>query len=271
MNTYTIETPTLDTLTDFFALHPDPLDVAQRLPILRDNLAAGRVRLENLLILRSERGIEGTALISAAPQVPIFPRFRPDVTPAAMTALACALRDRAEPERKLLLQDDLAPLQHADAVLVAGWVRDAPVHVMYETDLQARSYPLVPDAVEGGDDLRQRPDIAALLETLGHSDWEWAEGWTLVALPGTDGQPVALGAFGPSGRPGWANLNMIGVHPSARSQGLGTRLHAHLLARAAESLAMHGGGTEQGNHAMRRIFENNGSRHVATQMYFRPG
>ena len=45
MNTYTIETPTLDTLADFFALHPDPQDVAKRLPILRGNVAAGRVRL----------------------------------------------------------------------------------------------------------------------------------------------------------------------------------------------------------------------------------
>lgn len=269
MNTYTIQTPTLDTLTDFFALHPDPLDVAQRLPILRDNLAAGRVRLENVLILRSERGIEGTALISATPQVPIFPRFRPDVAPVGMTTLARALHGRAEPERKLLLQDDLAPLDAAP-VEAAGWVLDDE-QVMYDTDLQARSYPLAPDAVEGGDELRQRPEVAVLLDTLGHADWEWAEGWTLVALPDTAGQPVALGAFGPSNRPGWANLNMIGVHPGARGQGHGTRLHAHLLARAAESFTMHGGGTEAQNHAMRRIFAKNGSRHVATQMYFRPG
>lgn len=268
MNTYTIETPTLASLADFFALHPDPEDVAKRLPILRDNIAAGRVRLENVLILRSERGIEGTALVSAAPQVPIFPRFRPDVTPEAVRTLARALRERAEPQRVLLLQNDLAPLDAAP-VEAAGWVLDDE-QASYETDLQSRSYPLAPGASEGGDDLRQRPEVAALLDTLGHSDWEWAEGWTLVALPGADGQPVALGAFGPSTRPGWANLNMIGVHPGARGQGHGTRLHAHLLARAAESFAMHGGGTEAENHAMRRIFEKNGSRHTATQMYFRP-
>ncbi|KEF35019.1 hypothetical protein RDMS_04270 [Deinococcus sp. RL] len=269
MNTYTIETPTLGTLTDFFALHPDPVDVARRLPILRENIASGRVRLENVLILRSERGVEGTALISAAPQVPVFPRFRPDVMPEGVTALALALRDRAEPGRELVLQDDLAPLDAAP-VEAAGWVLQDE-HVMYETDLQARSYPLVPDAVEGGAELREQHDIAALMSTLGHPDWEWAEGWTLVALPGADGHPIALGAFGPSGRPGWANLNMMGVHPAARGQGYGTRLHAHLLARAAESFTRHGGGTEAENHAMRRIFEKSGSRHVSTQMYFRPG
>ncbi|MFD1732817.1 hypothetical protein ACFSC4_22705 [Deinococcus malanensis] len=42
-----------------------------------------------------------------------------------------------------------------------------------------------------------------------------------------------------------------------------------MLARAAERFTMHGGGTEQGNHPMRRIYEKNGSRQDAVQMYFR--
>ncbi|GGO40929.1 GNAT family N-acetyltransferase [Deinococcus humi] len=145
----------------------------------------------------------------------------------------------------------------------------APVHVTYETDLRARAYPLVPGAVEGGQELRQRPEIAALLGALGHSDWDCAEGWTLVALPDTARQPVALGAFGPSNRPGWVNVNMLGVHPGSRGQGYGTRLHAHLLARAAERFVMHGGATEAENQPMRRIFEKHGSRHDATQLSFR--
>ncbi|MCP2015696.1 GNAT superfamily N-acetyltransferase [Deinococcus sp. HSC-46F16] len=265
MNTYTIETPTLDTLADFFALHPDPQDVAKRLPILRQNVAAGRVRLENLLILRSERGIEGTALISAAPQVPVFPRFRPDVMPEGVTALALALRDRAEPERKLLLQDNLAPLRAAP-VEGAGWVLDEE-HVMYETDLRARTFVPDPQARSVTPD---DPAVRVLLGALGRAGFELREGWHLVVLPDTSGQPVALGAFGPSGRPEWASLDQIGVHPSARGQGLGTRLHAHLLARAAEQFTMHAGGTGADNHAMRRILASNGSRHVATQMYFRP-
>ncbi|BDP42358.1 hypothetical protein DAETH_23270 [Deinococcus aetherius] len=94
--------------------------MAKRLPVLRGNIEAGRVRLENILILRSERGVEGTALLSAAPHVPVFPRFHPGVTPDALTVLARALRERAEPERVLLLQDDQAPLNR-EAVEAAGW------------------------------------------------------------------------------------------------------------------------------------------------------
>nr|WP_280527639.1 GNAT family N-acetyltransferase [Deinococcus humi] len=78
-----------------------------------------------------------------------------------------------------------------------------------------------------------------------------------------------MGAFGPSNRPGWVNVNMLGVHPGSRGQGYGTRLHAHLLARAAERFVMHGGATEAENQPMRRIFEKHGSRHDATQLSFR--
>lgn len=268
MNTYTLEPLTPDTLADAYALHPDREEAARLLAGLRERVAAGGLRPDQFLILRSGRGVEGVALIPSAVRVPVFPRFRPDVTPEGMTLLARAIRERGGPGRTLLLQDDLAPL-NAGAVLGAGWVGDAPVHVMYETDLRARPYPLAHGAVEGGDELRRRPDVSALLEVLGQSGWEGSEGWTLVALPGDDGRPVALGAFGSSTRPGWASLNMIGVHPEARGQGHGSRLHAHLLARAAEHFTHHGGGTEADNLAMRRVFEKSGCRHVATQMYFR--
>ncbi|CAM3930146.1 GNAT family N-acetyltransferase [Deinococcus marmoris] len=268
MNTYSIHTLTLHTLADAFALDPDREEAERRLTALRARIAEGKAAPEQFLILRSERGVEGIASLAAPAQVPVFPHFRPDVGPGGITVLARAIREHAGLKRKLLLQDSLAPLD-AEAVLAAGWVSDAPVQVMYETDLRARAYPLVPGAVEGGDELRQRPEIAALMGALGHSDWEWAEGWTLVALADTAEKPVALGACGPSNRPGWANLNMLGVHLEARGQGYGTRLHAHLLARAAEHFVMHGGSTEAENQPMRRIFEKHGSRHDATQMSFR--
>lgn len=93
----------------------------------------------------------------------------------------------------------------------------------------------------------------------------------MIALPGAGGLPVALGAVGPGGRPDTAGLDLIGALPQARGQGLGTRLHAHLLALAAQRSAYHSGGTEAENSAMRRIFEKHGSRLVATQMYFVTG
>lgn len=218
--------------------------------------------------MRSERGVEGVASLAAPPPVPVFPRFRPDVAPEGITALARAIREHGGPKRTLRLQDTLAPLD-AEAVFAAGRVSDAPVHVMYETDLHARTYLLVPKAVEGEEELRQRPQIAGLVDLLGHADWAFMNGWRLVALPGAAGRLVAPGAYGPSNRPGWANLNMLGVHPDARGLGHGTRLHTHLLARAGERFTRHGGGTEQDNHAMRRIYEKNGSRQAAVQMYFR--
>lgn len=264
MNTYTVEPPTLDTLSDFFALHPDPADAAKRLPILRENLAAGRVRLENVLILHSERGVEGTVLISGPVQVPAFPRFRPDTPPEGITALAQALREKVGPERLLVLQDDQAPL-NAEAVEAAGWVLDDH-QALYQTDLHAHAYARDPQAreVEAHD-----PEIAALLDSLGRADFQLREGWTFLALSDESAQPVALGAAGPSGRPDWASVDLIGVLPGARGRGLGTRLHAYLLALAAERHSHHGGSTRADNHAMRRIYAKNGSQLVATQLYFR--
>lgn len=267
MNTYTIETPTLDTLSDFFALHPDPADVARRLPVLRENIEAGRVLLENLLILRSDRGIEGTALIAQAVQVPVFPRFRPDVAPEGMTALARAIHIRTGPEHRLVLQDDQAPL-NAAAIEAAGWVLDDH-QPQYQTDLHARPYRRDPQAVEGGADWLDRPEVQALLQAQGETDYELGGRERLVRLPGGEGL-AAFGKIGSSGRPGYANIHLIGVLPGARGRGLGTRLHEHLLALAAEEHTHHGGSTRADNHAMRRIYAKNGSELVATHLYFRP-
>ncbi|GGL13890.1 GNAT family N-acetyltransferase [Deinococcus radiotolerans] len=269
--TYITESPTLDTLPDIYALHADLAERNRLLSVLRENLAAGRNRLENLLILRSDRGIEGTALVSPAVQVPYFPRLRPDVTEEAMTLLARTLRDRAESERRLILQNDLAPL-HREAVEAAGW-QYSSTEVAYDTDLTARTYALDPRAQEGDESMLLRPDVQALIHALGSQLQQFSggfrDGWTVVALPGDEvGEPLlALGAYGPA-KPGYGGVDMIGVHPQARGQGLGTRLNAHLLARLAERFTQHGGLTSADNHAMRRILQKNGSRHTATQMYF---
>ncbi|WP_412029791.1 GNAT family N-acetyltransferase [Deinococcus yunweiensis] len=61
-------------------------------------------------------------------------------------------------------------------------------------------------------------------------------------------------------------MDKIGVRPERRRQGLGTRLHRHLLARLSEQ---HGRLTSVDNHDMRRIFDHSGSQHVGTQRYFR--
>ncbi|EYB68696.1 hypothetical protein DEIPH_ctg017orf0027 [Deinococcus phoenicis] len=266
MTPYTVQPATPETLADLYALYSDPADVAKRLPTLRENIAAGRVSLDRILFLRSARGVEGTVLLPGPVRVPAFPRFRPDVPADAMTAFAKAIREKVEPKRLLVLQDDLAPL-NALALEAAGWVLDDQ-QVMYETDLRARSYRLDPGAVEGSADWLSRPEVRALLDAEGHIDYELAEDATMVALE-DEGRLAAFGTVSPSGRTGCANIHLIGVLPQLRGKGLGTRLHEHLLALAAGQFTHHGGTTGTENLPMRRIYEKNGSRPTVTQMYFK--
>ncbi|OLV18110.1 GNAT family N-acetyltransferase [Deinococcus marmoris] len=266
MNTFTVQPATAETLPDLVALIVDREDAAGRLTFLRERLAGGQLKLENTLILRSDKGVEGHALINTVPQIPVFPNLRADVPEEAVIALAQAILAQAGPEQRLLLDDNLAPLQAAPFE-AAGWVLDSR-HVIYETDLRARTYPLDPQAQTVDAD---QPEIRELLKQLGQPDLEVSDGWTLIALPGADGLTAALGAVGPGGRPDTASINLIGVLPPSRGQGLGTRLHAHLLALAARQFATHAGGTEAENAAMRRVFDKHGSRLAATQMYFVQG
>ncbi|GGO28894.1 GNAT family N-acetyltransferase [Deinococcus humi] len=263
MNTFTVQPATAETLSDLVALVTDREDAARRLSILRERLAGGQLLLERTLILRSEWGVEGHVLINAIPRIPIIPHLRADVPEAGVVALAHVIREHAEPEQQLLLTDALAPLDAAP-LEAAGWVLDSQ-HVIYETELRAQSYPLDLHAQTVDPD---RSGIRGLLEELGQPDLELSQGWTLIALPGGNGSPVALGAVGPGGRPGSASINLIGVLPQGRGQGMGTRLHAHLMALAAQNFGRHDGGTEADNAAMRRIFDKHGSRQMATQLYF---
>lgn len=266
MTPYTTEPATPATLTDFFALVPDPAEAARRQAALRANLEAGRVRLGDLLILRSPRGVEGTVQVPRVEAVPLFPALRPDVRPEGVTLLMRTLWERAEPQRRLVLQESLAPLDAAPA-LAAGWVFDEE-YLMYTTDLRARPFPRDPQAVIGDAAWLALPEVQALLAADGNTDYELGEGDRLVALQDA-GELQAFGKVGPSGRPDWAGVHMIGVRPEARGRGLGARLHAHLLALAAEDFAWHGGGTGAENHAMRRVFEKSGSVLTELQVYFR--
>ncbi|QFP76594.1 GNAT family N-acetyltransferase [Deinococcus sp. AJ005] len=266
MNTFTVQPATAETLPDLVALIADREDAARRLNFMRERLAVGQFKLENTLILRLGRGVEGHALINAVPQIPVFPNLRADVFEEAVIALGGAILEGAGPGQGLILDDNLAPLQAAPFE-AAGWVLDSR-HVMYETDLRARTYPLDSQAQTVDAD---QPEIRELLKRLGQPDLELSVGWILIVLPGADGLTAALGAVGPGGRLDTASINLLGVLPPFRGQGLGTRLHAHLLALAAQQFATHAGGTEAENAAMRRIFDKHGSRLAATQMYFVQG
>lgn len=270
MSTSTIETPTLETLADSLALIPDPAERARRLEVMQGSVAAGRLLLENIYILRSPRGVEGSAVIPLAAPVPVFPRVRQGVPDEAFGLLLSTLRERSTPGRRLILQDDVAPLRR-DVAEAAGWAYDSS-DVSYETDLKARSYSAAPFAWEGDETLLEHPEVQGLLDALGKPDLAFhggfRDGWAVVALRVAEERPlVALGAYGPA-KPGFGGVDMIGVHPEHRGRGLGTRLFTHLLARLAPAFDSHGGLTSVENHAMRRIFQGAGSRHTATHLVF---
>jgi len=111
-------------------------------------------------------------------------------------------------------------------------------------------------------------DVQALLEALDRKTLALQEGWNLFGLPGADGVLAALAACGPA-RPGTGGIDLIGVHPAQRGQGLGKRLHGHLLTHLAAQFPEHGGITGADNHPMRRVFAGGGSQHTHTQLYFR--
>lgn len=270
MNTsteYHIEHGTLATLPDAYALHTDREDAQRRLERFRARMAAGKARPEAFIFLRSGRGMEAVVLVGDKPRVPMFSHTRNDAAAAGLEQFYRYLRQHA-PERLLVLDSNYTLLDAVPAQ-AAGWRLSEGEHLIYETDLRTRHWALAPEAQEGGPELLQRPDVAALLAELGQADWQPPAGWQVVVLPGADGQPAALGGVGPRDHAPTINISLIGVRPDQRGQGLGQRLHAHLLARAAELHDRHMGGTEASNAAMIRIFEANGSRLMARQLYLK--
>ncbi len=120
MDTFTVQPVTAETLPDLVALIVDREDAARRLNFMRERLAGGQLKLENTLILRSERGVEGHALINAVPQIPVFPHLRSDAPEEAVKALACAILDRVGPGQQLFLDSNLAPFRLRRSRLPGG-------------------------------------------------------------------------------------------------------------------------------------------------------
>ena len=264
MNTFSLETLTADTLADAYALHPDPAQVPELLEGARTRIAAGQLRPEQFLVLRSGRGVEATLLVPANARAPLFPRYRAETPPDILTDFFRLLRQKA-PGRTLLLDDSLVTLR-PDEALAAGWMLDS-TNVTYQTDLSTVTAAPDPAAQPLAD--VSGAEAQALLAALDRADLDLEEEDTLLGLRDGAGQLVGLGLVAPSNRPGWANLDLIGVQPDLRGRGYGQRLHAQMLRRAALSFTHHGGQTDAENHAMRRIYERNGSRHTGTQLYFR--
>ncbi|MBZ9752383.1 GNAT family N-acetyltransferase [Deinococcus sp. HMF7604] len=257
MTDWTIEPARPEALHEVVALLPDPAEAERRLSLLRENVAAGRTHPEQFQLLRSARGLEGVCLLPTPAHIPLLPRLQAGVPRAAAQAFLAHLRRQATPGRQLILDDTLAPLGR-EAAQAAGWQFQEEA-VFYTTDLRARTWPADPQAQRLGPEALTRPDVQRLLAALDRADLSLKEGWVLVALSDAAGHLTALGATGSGGRPSTASIDLIGVHPAARGQGLGRRLHAHLLALASHTFTGHMGATWADNHAMIRIFEGHGA------------
>ncbi|MBZ9715169.1 GNAT family N-acetyltransferase [Deinococcus multiflagellatus] len=265
MNDWTIETARPDALHETVALLPDRADAERRLEIIRGNVAAGRLRPEQVQLLRSPRGLEGVCIIPTAPHIPLLPRLRADVPEPAAQAFLAHLRAQVT-DRRLILDSTQGPLC-LGAAQAAGWHFEEEA-VVYTTDLTAGRWSLDPQAQLLDHAAVALPEVQALLGALNRAAFALPDGWTLVGLPDASGALAALGATGPGGRPGTASIDLIGVHPGARGQGLGRRLHAHLLALAARDFSDHAGATDANNHPMRRIFEGHGAVLAQQQLIF---
>ena len=76
LNSVTILPATPDTLTDLYALHPDPLETARLLETYRGRVQRGEAHLSDTLILRTPRGVEGAVTFGPAPHPYVFPHVR---------------------------------------------------------------------------------------------------------------------------------------------------------------------------------------------------
>jgi GNAT superfamily N-acetyltransferase len=100
---------------------------------------------------------------------------------------------------------------------------------------------------------------------------------SLWRIPHLDGAPAGI-SFAQAARPraDTGSMAYVGLLPEHRGKGLGRRLHAHALASLrAAGMRSYEDATAAGNHAMRRVFEQNGCEPAGTSRLYvlppRPG
>ena len=273
MTPHTFDHATPDTLDAYIAFREiqNPED-------FRARLADGRLTYEGLCQMYSGRGLE--AVWTHGPSPFIFPGVRLDLEPAGLEAFALHLAQTA-PDKRVILNEGMAPTDAAPWE-AAGWVLD--VHsVMAQTDLTARIWPLdprvqerpmagllAPDLLELYAELVKAGKIGDRDETdpaIAFADDVQDEEKRLFTL--MDGEQVAAAAVLIPDQRG-AGVHMLGVRPDRRGAGLGLALQVHLLAVAAQDHSKHMGATDYTNHAMRRIFERNGSVLSEQKQFIQP-
>lgn len=273
---YTFDHVTPHTLDTYMAFRnvQNPEDFHAR-------LADGRLSYEGLRQMHSERGLEAAWGHGASPVV--FPQVCASLEPAGLASLAEHLAQTA-PDKRIILNEGMAPTA-AGPWEAAGWVLDEHA-LIAATDLSTRSWPLDPRVQERAMSELLAPDLLELyaelvtVGTIGSTEETdpaiafkndlYDEEKRLFVLM-EEGMALGAALITPAPPALGRGIHMLGVRPGRRGQGLGLALHAHLLATAAQTHSKHGGSTDWSNHAMRHIFERNGSVLTEQKQFVWPG
>lgn len=249
---------------------------------LWQRVESGQLSYRNLYVLKSGRGVEAAFALGKAPVLVL--RARHDLPGAGQQVLAAQLETLEEVGRKTLILDSRLCSLDAEVFLRRGWSLESD-SVLYTTDLKAQHHAPDPAVIERPVTDLLSPELRRLYVHLLQADPTIGDtgtadpqaalgdavndgGQRLFVVPDGAGEVIAAATLGLGPR-GEASIHMVGVTPERRGQGLGARLHAHLLHEAASVSSTHMGGTDAANTAMIRIFERNGALQQSRQRQFR--
>lgn len=265
---------TADTLAEFLSINMPP----DMLASVEQQLASGELKHEQMYIFGCDGSPEAAFTLTPAPIV--VPRIKSDITEPHLSHFAQMLGEMLKDEEKIVIIDNNLAEINIAAFTEAGW--NIQGHdKMYETDLTRGEWKLDSEVVELGANellssemLNFYEKILETDDTIGDTgsrdpteafeDDATDEDIQLFVLK--DHQAiVAAATLFPMGSDR-IGIQVLGVLPSARGQGAGSRLHAHLLATAKQKGAeRHVGGTSAENIAMHTIYAKNGAALLSEQ------
>ena len=274
MNDCHLSNTTADTLTDFLSISMSP----DMLASVRWHIDSGELKHDQMYIFGCEGQTEAAFTVTPAPVV--VPRIKSDITEPHLSQFAQMLGEILKDEGKIVIIDNNLAEVNIAAFTEAGWNLQGH-DKLYETDLTRGEWKLDSEVVKLGANellsskmLNFYEKILETDDTIGDTgsrdpaeafeDDATDEDIQLFVLKNHQAIVAAATLF-PMGS-GRMGIQILGVLPSARGQGAGSRLHAHLLATAKQKGAeRHVGGTSVDNVAMHAIYAKNGATLLSEQ------
>lgn len=281
MKEYHFSNVTDNTLNDFLDLNMP----AGMLEHTQNSLNQGTLSYAQMYLFQQAERILAAFTLGNAPIV--VPRADFSLSHEDLHAFATMLPDvlkEHQAEDKILILDSNLTAIDADVFEEAGWQLQGH-DKLYQTDVSAGEWQLEPS-------VSQQPAAALLSEamqefydallqedaTIGDTDSNDPKDAFAEAISDESMQLFVMEEHGniiaaatlSEMMPEHVAIHLLGVLPSRRGQGIGARLHAHLLAVAkAQGALRHVGGTAADNHAMHAIYQQNGAELTAEHYQFR--